>query len=60
MSVNPEKLQELLSSQQSVHKKSNGEQIIGVQVMMVKTAIDTILSLIRDQSGSTQTLENHL
>ena len=60
MPASTAKLQALISNNESVHKKGKSEQIIGVQVMMVKTAIDNILSIIRDQSGSTQNLENHL
>lgn len=54
------KLQALVSFNQSVHKKSNDGQIIGVQVLMVKTAIDKILTIIRDQTGLDQVLENQL
>ena len=45
-----EKLRLYVSRNESIHKKSKGEQIIGVQVLMVKTAIDNILAIIASPS----------
>jgi hypothetical protein len=49
MLANTVALQALISNNRSIHKKGKSEQMIKVQVMIVKTAIDNILSIIRDK-----------
>lgn len=45
-----EKIQLYVSKNESLHKEGNGEQIITVQVNLVRTAIDNILAIKKDLS----------
>lgn len=58
--VTSEKLKQFVNANRSVHKKSSSEQTIEVQVQIVRTAIDSIFTIIANSSWSWQELESKL
>ncbi|MBC7503368.1 hypothetical protein H7169_00140 [Candidatus Gracilibacteria bacterium] len=55
-----ENLQKLIFSKQSIHVKEVSKPIITVQIQIIKTAIETILTIVNSKSGSDYDLEHNL